>query len=429
MSAPDQVSVTEPAEHYLLFAAGPRLDHAARLKELDPAARFSVVCRPQHLAALTALPSSEDFLRVIAVRRDAPVEEVIALARTVHALDPVTRITAFWEQDQDRAAAVGEALGVATHRPETVRLVQDKGLMRERLRETGVEDTAATRAFGEDDLRAFGERAGLPFIVKPVAGTASFGVTLVRTPEEAAEAFRTAAGDFPGISRLGVLAEEFHSGAQYSVEAFSEAGEHLVVAVTRKYSEPRGMVELGHVLPAPLDPADREAVTAHVVRVLDALGVEFGPTHTEVVLTEDGPRVIETHLRVGGDEIFNLAKDATGVDMIDLQTRQAAGEKVLPSVRALLEADREPRCEAVWYTAPEVTGTFMGLAGGESTDPDVTVLLTPGSPLTGLAGSFARVVRARASAPTAEEAVAKVRAKLDALSLVFHVTPQEREHV
>ncbi|MFI7410237.1 acetyl-CoA carboxylase biotin carboxylase subunit family protein [Streptomyces sp. NPDC049627] len=427
MSAHDQVSVSEPSEHYLMFAASPRLDYAARLREIDPKARFSVICRPRHLAALAA---DEGLQRVLAVRQDASLEEVVALARTVHALDPVTRITAFWEQDQDRAAAVGEELGVATHRPETVRLVQDKGLMRERLREAGVEDTTAARAFGEDDLLAFGERAGYPFIVKPTAGTASFGVTLVHTPEEVAEAFRTAAGDFPGITRLGVLAEQFHSGDQYSVEGFSEAGEHVVVAVTRKYSDPRNMVELGHVLPAPLDPADRAAIADHVARVLDALGVEFGPTHTEVVLTADGPRVIETHLRVGGDEIFCLTEDATGVDMIDCQARQASGEKVLPGIRATLEAGREPRCEAIWYrTAPEVTGTFMGLADGEPQDPGVTVLLAPGSRLTGLAGSFARAVRARASAPTAEEAVTAARAKLDALSLVFHVTPPERDYV
>ncbi|NUP21524.1 MAG: ATP-grasp domain-containing protein [Streptomyces sp.] len=426
MYAHDQVSVSEPSEHYLMFAASPRLDYAARLREIDPKARFSVICRPQHLAALAA---DEGLQRVLAVRQGTSLEEVVALARTVHALDPVTRITAFWEQDQDRAAAVGEELGVATHRPETVRLVQDKGLMRERLREAGVEDTTAARAYGEDDLLAFGERAGYPFIVKPTAGTASFGVTLVHTPEEAAEAFRTAAGDFPGITRLGVLAEQFHSGDQYSVEGFSEAGEHVVVAVTRKYSDPRNMVELGHVLPAPLDPADRAAIADHVARVLDALGVEFGPTHTEVVLTADGPRVIETHLRVGGDEIFCLTEDATGVDMIDCQARQASGEKVLPGIRATLEAEREPRCEAIWYKAPEVTGTFMGLVGGEPQDPGVTVLLAPGTRLTGLAGSFTRAVRARASAPTAEEAVTAARAKLDALSLVLHVTPPDRDHV
>ncbi|MFK0050136.1 acetyl-CoA carboxylase biotin carboxylase subunit family protein [Streptomyces sp. NPDC090741] len=415
-------------DHYLMFAIGPRLEFAARLLELDPDAAISVVCRPEHLARIT---DSGHYVRVLAVRQDAPLDEVVALARTVHAIRPVTRITTFWEHDQDRAAAVGAALGIATHSPETVRLVQDKHAMRERLRETGVEDTKAARAYGEADLLAFGEAAGYPFIVKPTAGTASFGVTLVHTPREASAAYRTATGDFPGIARLGVLAEQYHTGPQYSVEAFSEAAEHVVVAITRKYSDPRDMVELGHVLPAPLDAAAQEAIGGHVMCVLDALGVEFGPTHTEIVLTADGPRIIETHLRVGGDEIFNLAKDATGVDMIEFQARQAAGLKVLPDIRAVLESGRAPRCEAVWYTAPEVTGTFMGLADGDPglTDPNVTVLLPEGSELTGLAGSFTRIARARGAAPTAEEALAAARSTVEALSFVFHVSPPPRRLV
>ncbi|WP_274563196.1 ATP-grasp domain-containing protein [Streptomyces spiramyceticus] len=410
-------------DHFLLFAIGPRLDFAARLRALDESARISVICRPEHLSRIT---ESGNYLRVLAVRQDAPMDEVVALARTVHELEPVTRITTFWEHDQDRAAAVGAALGVATHSPETVRLVQDKHAMRERLREAGVEDTAAGRAYGEADLLAFGESAGYPFIVKPTAGTASFGVTLVHSPEEAAAAYRTATGDFPGIARLGVLAEQYHSGPQYSVEAFSEAAEHVVVAITRKYSDPKNMVELGHVLPAPLEPATQEAIGDHVGRVLDALGVEFGPTHTEIVLTADGPRIIETHLRVGGDEIFNLTKDAVGVDMIDFQTRQAFGDKVLPDIRAILESDRAPRCEAIWYTAPEASGTFMGLADGDeaSSNPDVTVLLTPGEQLTGH-GSFARIARARASAPNAEDALARARSTVNGLSFVFRVASAE----
>lgn len=411
------------SDHFLMFAIGPKLDYAARLRALDGSAPISVICRPEHLARIT---ESGNYLRVVAVRQDAPMSEVVALARTIHELQPVTRITTFWEHDQDRAAAVGAALGVATHSPETVSLVQDKHAMRERLRQVGVEDTAAGRAYGEADLLAFGESAGYPFIVKPTAGTASFGVTLVHSPQEAAKAYRTATGDFPGITRLGVLAEQYHSGPQYSVEAFSETGEHVVVAITRKYSDPENMVELGHVLPAPLDTGAQEAIGGHVRRVLDALGVEFGPTHTEIVLTSDGPRVIETHLRVGGDDIFNLAKDAVGVDMIDFQARQAFGDKVLPDIRAILESGREPRCEAIWYTAPKAQGTFVGPADGQAENPDadVVVLLAPGSELTGH-GSFARIARARATAPTAAEALERARTAAEGLSFLFRVSSAE----
>ncbi|MFH9233307.1 hypothetical protein [Streptomyces globisporus] len=178
--------------------------------------------------------------------------------------------------------------------------------------------------------------------------------------------------------------------------------------------------------PAPLESTDREAIGSHVARVLDALGVEFGPTHAEIVLTEEGPKIIETHLQVGGDDIFNLVKDAVGVDMLDFQTRQTFGEKVLPDIRAILESDREPRCEAIRYTAPKAHGTFVGPADAEAVtrNPDIAVLPTPGSALTGH-GSFARIARARASAPTAAAALERARSTVNALSFLFTVPSDE----
>ena len=77
-------------------------------------------------------------------------------------------------------------------------------------------------------------------------------------------------------------------------------------------------------------------------RVLDALGVEFGATHTEIVLGDAGPRVIETHIRMGGDEIPALAFDATDVDLADCVVRQTVGEKVLPEIRAVLAKNGPP---------------------------------------------------------------------------------------
>jgi biotin carboxylase len=417
------------SEHVMMFAGGP-IDQASRLRSLGESVSTSLVCRPDHLPKLID-PGAHR--QVLALPKDTPVEEVVRLARALHEQHPVTRIATYWEQDQDRAAAVGAALGVATHTPETVLAVRDKVVMRERLRAAGIDATPSARVSDEAQLLDFGAVHGYPFVVKPVAGTASFGVSVVRSPLEAAEAYRAASAEFTGLTGLGVIAEAFHEGPQFSVEAFSEACEHAVVAVTKKYSDPVSMVEFGHVLPAPLDESDRTAIADYVVRVLDGLGVEFGPTHTEVVLTAEGPRVIETHLRVGGDDIFLLAKDATGVDMIDLQIRQTLGDKVLPEIREILTARREPRCEAIWYVAPDATGTLVDLVGapdaGALPDVAVTQLAASGTELGGLSGSFARVAKARAHAATAEQALAAARSAAEGLSFVIQVPCRSAEMV
>ncbi|WP_371649982.1 MULTISPECIES: acetyl-CoA carboxylase biotin carboxylase subunit family protein [unclassified Streptomyces] len=308
-------------EHVLVFGVG--YDIPARMRAFGETAgrkvTTSVMCWPEHLAKTD---DTEEHGRIVVLSPDASDEEWIAMARAIDAVEPVTRIGSFYDDCRPQAALVAEVLGLDTHTPEIVELVMNKYAMRQRLAGAGVEATACA---------------------------------VVAGPAEAESALERAGGTGPDPR---ATVEEFLVGAQYGVEAFSERGEHVVVAVTRKHSDAVGPVEPGRVVPAPLEPERTEAVTRHVIATLDALGVEFGPTHTEVILTEHGPRVIETRLRTGGDEIRNMVTDVTGVDLIESQLQQILGEKVLPGIRATLDdPDRTGRSEAIWFAgAPTAHG-------------------------------------------------------------------------
>lgn len=388
----------------MIFGSGG--DLPARFRAAGPAISTTLMCRPQHLHRLHEATGNA---RVVALAADAPDDEWIAMARAVHAVDPVTRVVMFGEHDQDRAAAVAEALGFDCHPSEVVRLVHDKHAMRQRLAAAGVEDTPAAIVSDLTQLRSFVDRHGLPCVVKPLGGTASFGVSMVRGSGELSAAYQRAARPHDGVTLRDVLVETYLHGDQYSVEAFSEGGEHVVAAVTRKYSSTASLIELGHVLPAPLDPEQHDAITSHVRRALDALGIAFGPTHTEVVLTPDGPRIIETHLRPGGDDIFAMVADAVGVDLIGFHVRQSLGEKVLPTIRDILDdPERERRCCAIWFATAAATGDLVEITGlDEHGNPCVETkpLTTPGTRLGGLDSSYSRLAQARAYGQDAASAL------------------------
>lgn len=414
-------------EHILIFGNGYDIPGRIRAFGAGSGRRIStsVMCWPEHLAKIE---EAEGHSRIVAVRADSPVEDWITLARAIHAVEPVTRIGTFGDQCQEIAAEVGRALGVPTHSPETVRAVFDKHAMRRRLAEAGVDLTPSAVVRDADELREFAAEHGYPCVVKPLRGTASTGVSVLRGAEEAEAAFARARGQDASTK---VVVETFLPGVQYSVESFSELGEHVVVAITRKYSDPVSLVELGHVMPAPLDPQQEEAVRAYVVRVLDALGVEFGPTHTEIVLTESGPRVIETHLRVGGDEIWNMVTDAVGVDLVEYQLRQCVGEKVLPAIREILDdPSRAPRHEAIWFASAPASGVLVEVSGAEGPHPDgvrVEVLGAPGTRLNGLQNSDSRLAWARAHAATAEEALILAREAIGRLEFVTRISLDQAE--
>jgi carbamoylphosphate synthase large subunit len=412
------------AEHVLIFGAGPLVPPL--LREIAPDVVTTVMC---HLNVVTRLKDPKLNARVVALPFTSDDDQWVALARAIDAAQPVTRIAIGGEYDQERGSAVAAALGLPWHSPEVMRRVMDKNAMRERLRESGVEETPATIALDADDVRKFAAAHGYPCIVKPVGGTASIGVTVVRDDRDVDLAFGRAASppDYVRLSRPSVLVESFFTGVEYSVEAFSEDGDHVVLAITRKFTDPTFMVELGHVLPAPLSVHDSERIGAYVAEVLDALGITFGPTHTEIVLTDDGPRVVETHVRVGGDDIFNMVADGVGVDMIRFQARQVLGEKVLPEIRQIIECpDRTPRYEAIWFASAPATGELVEVTGAQPTDdlPDVetVVLASPGTVLNGLDSSFARLAQARAHRSDPTEALAAAQAAIGRIQFLTKVT-------
>ncbi|HEY1619786.1 MAG TPA: ATP-grasp domain-containing protein [Streptosporangiaceae bacterium] len=406
------------SKHVMVFGSG-NGDLPSRIRALEEGVATTLVCRLDHLGRLV---EPERHARLLVLSPGAGLAECVGLARAVHAVHPVTHIATLGEHDQDRAAAVGEALGVYTHSQDTVRLAFHKDEMRARLRDLRLDDTPAQVVPDLAALREFAQENGYPLVVKPVGGLASFGVSVVREEHELAGAFRRAdtSAEHGWHASLGVLAERYLDGPEISVEAISEAAEHVVLAVTAKYTDQATRVEVGHVLPAPLAAGIREQAEQLACSVLDAIGVEFGATHTEMVLTPAGPRVIETHVRMGGDEIWELVQAVTGVDLIDAQLRQSVGQKVLPQVRETLAVPRAPRAAAIWFATPPAAGELVEVTGADH-DPEISVLVPPGTVFSGLVSSYSRPAAARCAAPTAAQAVALARQKVGRLSFLTRV--------
>ena len=396
---------------------------ARRYRQYCSDAVISVLCRTEHLSQAR---SPDDCSRVLALPADAGPEEWVAMARTLHAFYPVSRIALFGEQDIDRAAAVGEALGISIHSRDTVRWVQDKCAMRQRLRDIKFEDTPAAIVNDRSMLRSFAAEHGLPLIVKPNGGTASVGISVATTEADLDASFARASAEHEGFRLRGVLVERFFEGPQFSVEGFSENGEHVFVAITRKYSDPVTLVELGHVMPAPLDDTDRREIEQYTADILDALGIRFGPSHTEFVLTAEGPRIIETHVRVG--DMYSLVPGATGIDLVEMQIRQTLGERVLPEIRRIQRERSQQNCYgALWYANSDLQGELVKIVGISNPDPEsnVTVrpLVEPGIQLSGLRSNYSRLAEARAFSQDPELALTLAQEAIKKLRVVIHAGP------
>ncbi|GHH56992.1 hypothetical protein GCM10018773_63730 [Streptomyces candidus] len=295
------------------------------------------------------------------------VPTVTALVRALHEQRPFTRVFTQTEAAQAVVGHLTDTLGLPGNSERTTRLLHDKPALRALLNDRGIGPVAAVVRPTRDELRDFVKTAGAA-VLKPTMGSGSLGVRRIASVDEVDEAWawREAFGleDF--------MAEEWLVGEELSVETFSRAGAHTVVAVTGKETG-HGVVELGHVVPARLDDGELSAVASTVEALLEAVGLVDGPAHTELILTAAGPRVVESHSRRGGDRINDLVRLVHGIDLEEATYRLALEGDALPQPGEPEGAAAIRFLVAAPGTVTSVTGTAQAEAADGVVQVDVQV--------------------------------------------------------
>jgi biotin carboxylase len=151
---------------------------------------------------------------------------------------------------------------------------------------------------------------------------------------------------------------------------------------------------------------DRGRIEALVVRFLDVMGLVEGPAHTEVIVTPDGPRIVESHNRPGGDGIIDLVQHACGLDVIGMTFDRLAGRPVH------VRPDRHRAAAVSFLTAePGRVHRVDGVAAARAVPgvERVEVTVGPGDVVRPLSCSADRCGCVLAVGATAEETLAATR--------------------
>ncbi len=411
------------SEHLLLIGTGAYYREVlSALERLDIAS--SVICVPSSLARLR--PVTDHRFICCTPDKRAWIDVAAEIDRKI----PVTGVICLVDSLMETAARIAGELGVRWHPAEVAGAVHDKFRMRSRLSQAGVRTVPAARVTSEDEVRAFGGEFGWPIILKPLRATGSLGVVKLSGPDDVAGVLeRSAVHLHLAAADPEFMVESFIPGPQYSVETMSEDGDHLVVALTKKYSHPATLVEVGHALPVLLPAAELRVLEEYVGQVLNALGVEFGPTCTEIVWSDDGPIVFECQMRVAGDETQSLISHALDIDFIDTVVRQAAGQTVLRAMRSAVESAAGARAAAIWYAYSRIDGDVIDVLGTESAASvdgvvDVHWDIAKGDKVNRFRHYGDRYAHAVAVSVTYDEAVERAQSAAAALRLALAVEPE-----
>jgi biotin carboxylase len=251
-------------------------------------------------------------------------EDEPAIERLVAALEIDGIVSPGTDWPVGVAARIAERAGLPHPiSPATAVLATNKLRQRERLAEAGVPQPRWWAVGNGDEPPAVDG----PVVVKAADRQGQKGLTLVERPQELAEAVERARS----AARSGVaLVEELVDGPEVTVVGFSIGGIFTMLAVTdRVVAEPPAFgVALAHVWPSVV--SDTSKVSDTVAGALEALGIEDGPSYSQLRIGADGPRVIEVAARLGGGHDAELVRAATGVDVNGLALDAALGAVVAP---------------------------------------------------------------------------------------------------
>ena len=220
------------------------------------------------------------------------------------------------------AARVCELPGITM---DTAIKATDKGEMIKAFAACGVAHPWFYIAQNEQAFAEAAEKATFPCIMKPTDNSGSRGVVLVHSKEELLREYSYTKDS----SRSGgVIIEEYMTGSEVSVEVMVLDGVPHVLQVTDKLTTGAPhFVEMGHSQPSMLGEENVRAIKDLAQRAVLAVGIQNGPAHVEIMLTKDGPKMVELGARMGGDCITtHLVPLSTGIDMVRATLEIACGE-------------------------------------------------------------------------------------------------------
>ena len=239
---------------------------------------------------------------------------------------------------------IANKMNLIGNSPECTFVTTNKYAMRQRLSEHNLPCPRYKKINSFDQWTT--DDFAFPLIIKPTDRSGSRGVAKIKTGEKIEDALQRAL--LESLVNEAII-EEFIEGKEISVEMVSWKGTHHFITCTDKVhtGEPY-FVEIEQHVPANISTDLQSRIVALVKEALTVLGVEYGASHSEILIADNGEIfIVEIGARMGGDNIgSDLVKLFTGYDFVKGVIEIALGAFTLPQIMQLKQA-------GIFYLTPK----------------------------------------------------------------------------
>lgn len=251
----------------------------------------------------------------------------IVEAAKKHKIDGI--MTLATDMPMRSVAAVAKEMNLIGIDEDTALKATNKAEMRVALQNGGVPIPKFFKVSNKEEYMEAVKQFTVPFIVKPADSSGSRGIFEVIDLADQ-DLIKEAYDYCRPFSKVGdVVVEEYMNGPEVSVETLSIDGECHVIQITDKLTTGAPhYVEMGHSQPTRHSKEIVEKISEVAKAANKAIGIKNGPSHTEIIITPEGPKIVEIGARLGGDNITtHLVPLSTGVNMVECCIKIALGEK------------------------------------------------------------------------------------------------------
>ena len=166
--------------------------------------------------------------------------------------------------------------------------------------------------------------ANSPLIIKPPISAGSDKVFHIPAGGDWKAAFNRVLHEpskTTGEKNTTVVVQELALGTEFAVGTVSADGKHYLAHLIQynKTSSSDGQTQTFYdfVEFVPFSAEAHGEIFEYTKRALDALGIRWGAAHNEIMLTKNGPRLIETGARMCGGPVVGFARVASGSSQAD----------------------------------------------------------------------------------------------------------------
>lgn len=242
--------------------------------------------------------------------------DIEGVANLAEELKPDGIMTLATDMPMRAIAAATTRLGLPGITMDTAIKSTDKGEMIKAFEEHNVEHPWYYIVESPEGFKTIVDNVTYPCVIKPTDNAGNRGVSYAANRQELVDAYKYSYEN----SRSGhVIIEEYMDGDEVSVEIIVYKGQVNILAITDKLTLGKPyFVEVGHAEQSQKSKEVRDAITDIATRAVKALGIDNSPAHVEIMVTKDGPKMVELGSRMGGGCITtHLVPLSTGIDMIE----------------------------------------------------------------------------------------------------------------